>query len=90
MVRGESQCSSFLRVMLLWHAAFGGALAASDTCPASSHTRSKLDEEWSFIGEVNNLRAYLRPNRAVCLVPWDDGLRVFAGSSWRQELDDIA
>jgi hypothetical protein len=51
-------CSTFLNVMAIWHASFGGAAAHTAVGYVDEKTtRAALDEQWTLIGEVNAMRA---------------------------------
>jgi hypothetical protein len=76
----NGQCSVFLQVMLHWEAAFGGALPHVGTARVRAGLRKVLDRSWSFVGEVNRMRAYHQPGCALCFLRWDDSWRVFAGA----------
>jgi hypothetical protein len=42
------------------------------------------------VGEVNGLRAYNRPGMAICFLMWDDGWRIFCGSTSAAGMTPIA
>jgi hypothetical protein len=86
----NGQCSVFLLVMLHWEAAFGGAMPHCGSAQVRAGLRKVLDRDWSFVGEVNRMRAYQKPGRAVCLVKWDDSWRLFAGASSAGDLAALA
>jgi hypothetical protein len=44
-----------------------------------------LDRDWSFVGEVNQMRAYNRPGKAVCFLQWENSWRVFAGAVTKRD-----
>lgn len=50
----------------------------------------RLNRKWSFVGEVNRMRAYSRQGQAVCLLEWDDGWRIFCGTAAKQDAARIA
>jgi hypothetical protein len=95
----HDSCFTFLNVMAVWHASFGGAAVHTavgyvDECTA----RAVLDERWEFIGEVNAMRAYKQSGRAVCLLKWVDLIqkhrklpewRVFAVAASEDELSQL-
>jgi hypothetical protein len=74
-------CSVFLLVMLHWEAAFAGAMPCASTAVVDGNLVESLDRHWSFVGEVNGLRAYNRPGLATCFVKWGDDWRIFAGAT---------
>lgn len=86
----HERCSVFLLVMLLWQGTFGGAMRCSGTAAVSTELVSVLDRDWSFVGEVNGMRAYSRPGKAVCFLKWEDCWRVFAGAASTREFKAIA
>jgi hypothetical protein len=86
----NGRCSDFLLVMLHWEAAFGGAMPHHGTVPVRPGLRKLLDRDWSFVGEVNRMRAYHKPGRALCFLRWDDSWRVFAAASTEPELAAMA
>jgi len=93
-------CAEFLRVMLHWQAVCGpqalGMTKVSDTLS------SRLNEDCAFGGEVGGLLAYSKRQVALCIVPWDDGRRLFVagarkaahdvldslGVNWEEEFDE--
>jgi hypothetical protein len=97
-VNGESiewyveheRCSVFLLVMLRWQGTFGGAMNCSGSAAVSADLVNHLGRDWSFVGEVNQMRAYDRPGKAVCFLKWEDSFRVFAGAARTVDLDAIA
>jgi hypothetical protein len=58
--------------MLLWQGASGGAMRCSGTATVSEELVNFLKRDWPFVGEVNNMRAYSRPGKAVCFLRWED------------------
>src|SRR5207248_384491 len=46
----NGQCSVFLRVMLHWAGAFGGAMPHLGTAQARAGSRKVLDRDWSLVG----------------------------------------
>ncbi len=81
--------STFLLVMLHWQGAFGGAMRWSGTCLVHPGLAKSLDKGWRFVGEVNKMRAYSRPRRAVCLLEWEDGWRVFCGATTERAFERL-
>jgi hypothetical protein len=97
--REHDRCSVFLLVSLHWQGAFGGAMRHTGTATVPRGLVAELDRGWGFAGEVNKMRAYHRPGQAVCFLKWNDPpvragqsppWRVFAGSSTRRGLQEIA
>lgn len=86
----HEQCSVFLHVMLHWQGAFGGAMPWSGTATVAPTLVRRLNRKWSFVGEVNRMRAYSRQGQAVCLLEWDDGWRIFCGTAAKQDAARIA
>jgi hypothetical protein len=92
-------CSTFLNVMAVWHASFGGTAAHSAVGFVDERTtRATLDEQWKLIGEVNAMRAYKQSARAVCFLKWEDFIqkhrklpawRVFAAAASADELEQL-
>jgi hypothetical protein len=80
---------AFLQTMLCWNVAFAGALDAGGTAPAPAGLRKQLDRDWPFVGEVNRMRAYLKPRRVVCWLKWGDHWRIFAGATDDSELERV-
>lgn len=90
-------CSTFLNVMVVWHASFGGGAAHSAVGYVDENaTRATLDQQWTLIGEVNAMRAYRQAGRAVCFLKWEDFLqkhrnlptwRVFVAAASAEELE---
>jgi hypothetical protein len=85
----HEHCSVFLKVMLHWQATWGGMpWVAVAAVPAALVTQ--LDQFWTFVGEVNGMRAYNRQGQAVCFLRWEDSWRVFAGTHTEADLNEIA
>ena len=84
------RCSVFLLVMLHWEAAFGGAMPNASTAAVDGDLVETLDQKWSFVGEVNGLRAYNRTGSAICFLKWEDGWRVFAGFTSAAAIKSVA
>lgn len=89
-------CSTFLNVMAVWHASFGGAAAHTAVGYVDEKsTRAALDEQWTLIGEVNAMWTYKQTGRAVCFLKWEDFIqkhrklpmwRIFASAVSADEL----
>ena len=77
--RVNEQCSVFLMVMLHWEAACGGAMPCATRRVWDAEFVGILDRKWSFVGDVNGMRAYNKTGAAICFLKWDDGWRIFAG-----------
>ncbi len=75
----NEHCSIFLLVMLHWESAFAGAMPIASTAAVDGNLDKMLDLNWSFVGEVNGLRAYNRTGAAICFLRWEDEWRIFAG-----------
>jgi hypothetical protein len=88
--RVNDRCSVFLLVMLHWEAAFGGAMPFGGTAKVNRRLRSTLDRTWSFIGEVNRMRAYRKNGRALCFLRWTPDWRVFVGTQNEASLTLVA
>jgi hypothetical protein len=86
----NERCSVFLIVMLHWEAAFGGAMPNARTSIVDRSLVKILDRDWSFVGEVNGMRAYNKPGTAICFLKWDDGWRIFAGCTDKAGVNAIA
>jgi hypothetical protein len=88
--RANEKCSVFFLVMLHWQAAFGGAMPHCRTAKVRPALRKVLDSTWSFIGEVNRMRAYQENGQSLCFVKWMPEWRVFVGSGSEASLVTIA
>lgn len=97
--REHRYCSIFLKVMVLWHGANGGAMPHIGSAAVPARFVTKLDRDWEFVGEVNRMRAYHRPGQVACFVEWSDidqhrrnepPWRVFVGEWTKAGLDQIA
>jgi hypothetical protein len=86
----NGKCSVFLLVMLHWEAAFGGAMPFGGTAKVKPGLRSLLNRNWSFVGEVNRMRAYHKNGQALCFLKWMPEWRVFVGSQSEASLSAIA
>lgn len=86
----NGQCSVFLLVMLHWEASFGGAMPCGGLAQVRPSLKKVLDRDWSFVGEVNRMRAYSQPGRALCFVKWDDSWRVFLGAHSESDRTAVA
>lgn len=95
----HDSCFTFLNVMAIWHASFGGAADHTTVGYVDERsTRETLDEQWQLVGEVNAMRAYKQTGRAVCFLKWEDffqrernlpSWRVFAAAASKGELERI-
>lgn len=88
--RVNERCSVFLIVMLHWEASFGGAMPCANTASADEELVGVRERKWSFVGEVNGMRAYNKPGAAICFLKWEDGWRIFAGSTSDAGMSAIA
>jgi hypothetical protein len=88
--RVNERCSVFLMVMLHWEAAFGGAMPCANTASVDAELVGILDRKWSFVGEVNGMRAYNKPGAAICFLKWEDEWRIFAGCTEEAGMSAIA
>lgn len=82
--------SEFISVYMLWHGTDGGAMRVGGEALANRGTAVRLGRNWSYVGEVNRMRAYSQPGRAVCYVKWSDGWRVFLGAQTDEDLVALA
>ena len=82
-------CSEFLRVMVHWEGAFGGAMPIVGFAVVEEGIRTALAERFRLAGEVNEMRAYGSPGLAICLVQWDDGWRIFVGAQDENRLAEV-
>lgn len=103
VVKGEAKqwfqecdhCSAFLIFMLHLQAAYGGGLPFRASGQATLETKSKLDADWHFAGEVNGMRTYSKEEQAVCFLKWPDFLtkkecwKIFAGATTSEKLASI-
>ena len=81
--------SEFASVYMLWNGTFGGAMDCVGSALATSGISAKLRREWSYVGEVNRMRAYSQPGRAACYLKWSDGWRIFVGTTPEKEMDRL-
>jgi hypothetical protein len=88
--RVSDRCSEFLLIMVCWAGAFAGAMPYANTAVVDEDLVQILDRDWSFVGEVNGLRAYTRPGMAICFLKWEDCWRIFAGASSEAGMHAIA
>jgi pimeloyl-ACP methyl ester carboxylesterase len=85
------RCSASLLVMLHVQAAYGGAMPYGGTAQVHVGLRRVLDRDWSFVGELNQMRAYHKPGRTVCFAKeGDDSGRLYVGASNEAELAAVA
>ncbi len=69
----HDHCSEFLKVMAVWHATYGGAAPCCAVGYVDENPcRSQLDETCTFVGEVNQLRAYCHPHGVLSFLKWED------------------
>ena len=81
-------CSVFISVELHWQAVSGGMKHRQSAAPPPA-TRKKLDKNWTFVGEVNNMRAYHRAGQVVCLCPDFGMMSLKFGATSKKNLDAI-
>lgn len=84
------RCSVFLLVMLHVAATLGEAMPCARTATIDASLREALDHDWTFVGEVNDLRAYNKLGKAVCFSKWGEEWRIFAGSTNVEGMETIA
>jgi hypothetical protein len=82
--------SEFISVYMLWHGTSGAAMRCGGEALASKSTATRLRRNWSYVGEVNKMRAYSQHGRAACYVKWSDGWRVFIGAHTDEDLAAVA
>jgi hypothetical protein len=88
--KANKRCSVFLLVMLYWQAAYGKAMPHGGSAKVQPGLRRVLDRTWSFVGEVNRMRAYGKNGQALCFLKWEPEWRVFAGCQSEASLAGIA
>lgn len=86
----NERTSVFLVVMLHWQAAFSGAMPHDGTAKVRPSLKKTLDRTWSFVGEVNHMRAYRKNGQALCFLKWETDWRVFVGCRTEAELAAVA
>jgi hypothetical protein len=75
----HSSCSEFLCVMLHWQAVMGG-LGRTWSAVVARNFPERL-EGWTYVGEVNDMRAFALDGVALCWLPWKEGWRIFVAST---------
>jgi hypothetical protein len=86
----NEKCSVFLLVMLHWEASFGAAMPHVRAAIVKPALRRFLDRTWSFVGEVNRMRAYQKNGQALCFVKWMPEWQVFVGAQSEASLEATA
>lgn len=86
----SDRCSVFLLVMIHWAGTFAGAMPNASTAAVDETRLEILDRDWAFVGEVNGLRTYNSPGKAVCFLKWGDEWRIFAGATSEEGMRAIA
>jgi hypothetical protein len=87
--REHQKCSVFLAIMLHYQAVNDG-FAFCGSASAPSDTKYRLRKTgWKYWGRINDLRAFSRPNQAVCVVPFMGTLSILAGAKTQQDLKAI-
>jgi hypothetical protein len=86
----NAKSSIFLLVMLHWQAAFGGAMPYGRSAKVKPALKRVLDRTWSFMGEVNRMRAYYKNGNALCFLKWEPDWVVFVGAQSDESLAVIA
>jgi hypothetical protein len=76
--------------MLVWQGTFGTAMKCTGTAAVSEELVNVFDRDWSFVGAVNHMRAYSRPEKAVRFLKQDDCSRIFAGAATTRDFNAIA
>jgi hypothetical protein len=86
------RCSEFLALMLHYQAVNGGFRFCRTASPGDG-TVQRLQNGWTYYGEVNRLKAYSRSNQAVCLMPLGDAfmnaISVLPGAKTKNDLQAI-
>jgi pimeloyl-ACP methyl ester carboxylesterase len=87
----NGRCSAFLLLMLHVQAAYGGAMPCSNEAQVRAGLRKVLDRDWSFVGELNQMRFYHKPGRVIGFErEGDDFAHVYVGVSSEAELAAVA
>lgn len=81
----SDSCGTFLKVMAIWHAAFGGAVANTAVGYVDEqNTRTLFDDQWTLVGEVNKMRAYQQSGKSACFLKWEDPIQKMRNlPAWR-------
>ncbi len=88
-------CSGFLVFMLHLQAAYGGGMPHTGSATVPQQTVSILDAKWNFGGEVNGMRTYQHPGKAICFMKSRNFFtraeewRIIAGALDEESLDAI-
>lgn len=75
--------------MLCWQGAFAGAMRNCAVAKVVEAFEQSLSRSWQFVGEVNEMRAYVCTGKALCFLKWDADWRVFAGAATAEGLVEI-
>jgi hypothetical protein len=99
--REHDQCSAFLLFMLVSNATYGEAMRYTGNAPVPKRFIAGLEPGWQLAGELNKMRAYLRPGQAFCYIPESKnipdipgietlfGARVHAGATTKRGLNEM-
>jgi hypothetical protein len=100
--REHDQCSAFLLFMLVSNATYGEAMRYTASAPVPKRFITGLKPGWQFAGELNKMRAYLRPGQAFCYIAESQNIpdipgiealfvaRVHAGATTKRGLNEMA
>jgi hypothetical protein len=94
-LRESRHLSEFLASILCYQAVRGG-LPYCGAADAPENSNYRLDDEWTYFGEVGGAKTYGRANQAICLemiiLPFVDKPRITlsAGAKTKRDLQAIA
>ncbi len=87
----HTNCSDFLMTMLYMQATFGEVFPYVVSASSSPEQAKQLEQFWSYVGRIGEMKAYAKQNCALTHLQWfDDEWRIFAAFRKRRDQKQAA
>jgi hypothetical protein len=81
----ETRCSRFLSTMMCWQAVGGGLPHTGCTEMIDATEARRALRGWPSVGRLNDLTAFVRDGRVVCVLTDDDSAQLHVGARSRRD-----
>jgi hypothetical protein len=86
----ETRCSQFLSVMMCWQAVGGGLPHTGFTEMIDTTEARRALRSWRSVGRINEMSAFVRDGRVVCLLADDDAAQLHVAARRRRDFLALA
>ena len=77
--------TNFMQITTYWQGAYAGAMTNLEWAKVNPDLKLKLDADWEYLGECNDMFCYRRPRQVACFLQWGDEWRLYAAGNTPEE-----